>query len=174
MADGDQAALRAIYERSHRLAFILIMRITHDRQTAEELIVDVYHDVWRRAGNYDPANGTVLGWIMNQARSRALDQLRYQNRQKRVNPFPQDPLSTVDDNDLGEDFDREEIVARLRQATCVLTPEERQVIEAAFFSGMTHAEIAAQAGAPLGTIKTRIRSALAKLRRQMTADKEVS
>ena len=174
MAAGDQAALHAIYERSHRPTFSLIMRITHDRATAEELTVDVYHDVWRRAAEYDPANGTVLGWIMNQARSRALDRLRYEKRQKRVNPFPHDPLDGTGDGDLEENIDRDELAARLQSASGVLTPEERQVLVAAFFSGMTHAEIADQAGTPLGTIKTRIRSALAKLRRQMAAGKEAS
>jgi len=67
MAAGDQLALHALYERAHRIVFTLIMRITANRETAEELTVDVFHDVWRRASRYDAANGTVLGWIMNQA-----------------------------------------------------------------------------------------------------------
>src|SRR5678815_5196248 len=71
IAAGDQLALHALYERAHRLVFTLIMRITANRETAEELTIDVFHDVWRGAARYDPANGTVLGWIMNQARSRA-------------------------------------------------------------------------------------------------------
>jgi hypothetical protein len=73
IAAGDPTALRAIYDRTHRLAFTLIMRMTHDRAMSEELTIDVYHEVWRRAASYDPANGTVLGWIMHQARSRVLD-----------------------------------------------------------------------------------------------------
>jgi RNA polymerase sigma-70 factor, ECF subfamily len=172
IAAGNETALRALYDRSHRLAFTLIMRIMQDPGTAEELTVDVFHDVWRRAAAYDPANGTVLGWIMNQARSRAIDRLRYQPRQKRVTRFPHEPLGTVDGSDVEEDFDRDELGARLRAATGVLNPQERKAIEAAFFKDMTYAEIAAEAQEPLGTIKTRIRSALAKLRREMGSGKE--
>src|SRR5690349_451390 len=83
IAAGDQLALHALYERTHRIVFTLMMRITANREAAEELTIDVFHDVWRRASRYDPANGTVLGWIMNQARSRAIDRLRYENRAKR-------------------------------------------------------------------------------------------
>ena len=72
IASGDQLALHALYEMAHRSVFTLIIRITANRETAEELTIDVFHDVWRRASRYDAANGTVLGWIMNQARSRAL------------------------------------------------------------------------------------------------------
>ena len=78
IAAGDQLALHALYERAHRIVFTLVMRITANRETAEELTIDVFHDVWRRAAHYDAANGTVLGWIMNQARSRAIDRLRFE------------------------------------------------------------------------------------------------
>ena len=83
IAAGDQLALHALYERAHRPVFTLLMRMTANRETAEELTIDVFHDVWRRASRFDAANGTVLGWIMNQARSRAIDRLRFEHRQKR-------------------------------------------------------------------------------------------
>src|SRR5882757_3691384 len=83
IAAGDQFALHALYQRAHRIVFTFVMRITANRETAEELTVDVFHDVWRRASHYDAANGTVLGWIMNQARSRAIDRLRFESRKKR-------------------------------------------------------------------------------------------
>src|SRR4029453_127779 len=85
IAAGDQRALHALYTRTHRIIFTLIMRIVSNRETAEELTVDVFHDVWRRAPTYDPAGGSVIGWIMNQARSRAIDRLRFEQRKKRVN-----------------------------------------------------------------------------------------
>src|SRR6185437_7839892 len=85
IAEGDQLALHALYERAHRPVFTLIMRLTANREIAEELTVDVFHDVWRRAARYDAENGTVLGWIMNQARSRAIDRLRFESRKKRSN-----------------------------------------------------------------------------------------
>jgi RNA polymerase sigma-70 factor (ECF subfamily) len=88
IAAGDQLALHALYERAHRPVFTLIMRITANREIAEELTIDVFHDVWRRASQYDAAIGTVLGWIMNQARSRAIDRLRFQSRKKRSKRRP--------------------------------------------------------------------------------------
>src|SRR5690242_11399773 len=91
VASGEQAALHALFERSHRLVFTLAMRITCCRETAEEVTLDVFHDIWRRAWSYDPANGTVLGWIMNQARSRSLDRLRFERRKKRIDPRTHDP-----------------------------------------------------------------------------------
>src|SRR6201987_481093 len=93
IAAGDQFALHALYERAHRVVFTLMMRITANRETAEELTIDVFHDVWRRAARYDAASGTVLGWIMNQARSRAIDRLRFENRKKRSQGSEEEPLA---------------------------------------------------------------------------------
>src|SRR6476659_923230 len=95
IAAGDQLALHALYERAHRPVFTLIVRITANREIAEELTVDVFHDVWRRATRYDAARGTVLGWIMNQARSRALDRLRFESRQKRSHGDDAEPLAEI-------------------------------------------------------------------------------
>src|SRR5207253_5283903 len=108
IASGDQRALHALYERSHRIVFTLIVRITADRQTAEELTLDVFHDVWRRASTYDAANGSVVGWIMNQARSRAIDRLRFEQRKKRVNHRADSPLLTTAASDPHEAFDLRE------------------------------------------------------------------
>ena len=163
IAAGDQLALHALYERAHRLVFTLIMRITANRETAEELTIDVFHDVWRRASRYDAANGTVLGWIMNQARSRAIDRLRFESRKKRSHGGDVQPLAEVaaDPRDVLELREQGE---SLRAALAALTPDERQAIETTFFAGLTHAEAAARLNQPLGTIKTRIRSGLHKLR----------
>ena len=169
IATGDQLALHALYERAHRLVFTLAMRITANRETAEELTVDVFHDVWRRASQYDAANGTVLGWIMNQARSRALDRLRFESRKKRSHGDDLQPLAEVTadpHNELEQREQRESLCAAL----ATLTPDERQAIETTFFGGLTHAEAAARLNQPLGTIKTRIRSGLHKLRQRLTAE----
>jgi RNA polymerase sigma-70 factor, ECF subfamily len=162
IAAGDQASLHALYERTHRIVFTLVMRITANRETAEELTVDVFHDVWRRAATYDPANGSVLGWVMNQARSRAIDRVRFETRKKRVNggeSMAQE--ETVNGHDVIEEREQGRV---LRAAVARLAPHEREAIETAFFNGLTHAEAAAHLDQPLGTIKTRIRSALHKLR----------
>jgi RNA polymerase sigma-70 factor, ECF subfamily len=171
IAAGDQLALHALYEMSHRIVFTLIMRITANRETTEELTVDVFHDIWRRASGYDPANGTVLGWIMNQARSRAIDRLRFENRKKRTraDDLELPAEATPDPRDVLETRERAET---LRAALATLTPEERKAIETTFFAGFTHAEAAARLNQPLGTIKTRIRSALHKLRQTLTVEAE--
>jgi len=164
IASGDQLALHSLYERTHRLVFTLIFRITRDRETAEEVTIDVFHDVWRRAGSYDPEGGTVIGWMMNQARSRAIDRLRFAQRKKRVNGSGDNPVTATPVKDPHQSYQFAEQNQRLRCALGVLTPEERQVIETAFFSEMTYQETAEKLNQPLGTVKTRIRSGLFKLR----------
>jgi RNA polymerase sigma-70 factor, ECF subfamily len=172
IAGQDARALRILYEHMHRLVFTVALRITGSRETAEEVTLDVFHDIWRHANRYDPSAGTVVGWVMNQARSRALDRLRYEKRQKRVNPFPRDSVAATGETSADSSVERRDVGRSLRDASRVLTADERSAIEIAYFSGMSHAEIAARLDQPLGTIKTRIRSGLQKLRRVMRGDEE--
>jgi RNA polymerase sigma-70 factor (ECF subfamily) len=146
---GDHFALHALYTRTHRAVFTLIMRITSNREMAEELTLGVFHDVWRRASHFDPANGTVLAWVMNQARLRTIDQLR----------------------EYGDLLEVKEESRALRSALSVLTSHEREAIEAAFFSELTHAEVAARTNQPAETIKQRIRSGLHKLARALAGSR---
>ena len=169
IAAGDQLALHSLYEQTNRIVFTLIVRITNNRETAEELTVDVFYDVWRRASAYDPAGGSVVGWIMNQARCRAIDRLRFENRKKRINNYLENPLVTSAANDPHQAWHVKEQGQFLQDALEVLTPEERQVIESAFFSELTYQEVAAKLNQPLGTVKTRIRSGLSKLRQKLDA-----
>ncbi|HEX2139340.1 MAG TPA: sigma-70 family RNA polymerase sigma factor, partial [Woeseiaceae bacterium] len=168
IAAGDQYALRALYERSHRIVFTLAVRITNNREAAEEVTLDVFHDVWRRASRYDPADGSVVGWIMNQARSRAIDRLRFEQRKKRVKDTVDDPHPEAAGPQPDEALGVKEQARVLRDALAALTPDERQAIEIAYFSDMTHSQVAACLHQPLGTIKTRIRSGLTKLRQALT------
>jgi RNA polymerase sigma-70 factor (ECF subfamily) len=169
IAAGDQLALHALYERSHRIVFTLMMRLTANRETAEELTIDVFHDIWRRASRYEAENGTVLAWIMNQARSRAIDRLRFESRKKRS--FSEDSLPVAEmAADPHDVLALREQGEWLRASLAVLTPAERQAIETTFFAGLTHAEAAARLNQPLGTVKTRIRSALHKLRHALAAE----
>jgi RNA polymerase sigma-70 factor, ECF subfamily len=166
IAAGDQQALRALYERAHRLVFTVAARICGSRELAEEVTLDVFHDVWRRSVKYDPSDRSVVGWIMIQARSRAIDRLRFEQRRKRS----PDPQLTYDHEgvQVGAPLDVLETRQRgclLREALAALTPDERDTIETAFFSELTYSETAARLDQPLGTVKTRIRSALAKLRK---------
>ena len=169
VAAGNQSALHGLYERAHRVVFTLAVRITLDRESAEEVTLDVFHDVWRRACRYDPVNGTVLGWIMNQARSRAIDRLRFDRRKKRLDPDARDGAPADEMPDSQDLLELKQQSEALRAALAILTADERQAIEAAFFAELTHAEVAARLDQPLGTVKTRIRSGLHKLRHALAA-----
>jgi len=169
---GDQRALQELYQRTYRIVFTLALRIAHSRETAEEVTLDVFYDVWKRAATYDPAGGTVVGWIMNQTRSRAIDRLRFEQRKKRSG-HPEASASVIP---LGDDpqemASAHELTRLLRDAVRLLTPEERQAIEATFFSGLTHVQVAAQLEIPLGTVKTRVRAGLGKLRQALRARRD--
>lgn len=174
VAAGDQRALHSLYERAHRVVFTLSMRITANHETAEEVTLDVFHDVWRRASMYREADGTVLGWIMNQAHSRAIDRVRFEQRQKRMPPDAGAPLP----RDVSVPPDLFVAVRQqheaIRRALDVLTPDERQAIETAFFSELPYAEVAARLNQPVGTIKTRIRAGLHRLRQALAQEGHTS
>jgi RNA polymerase sigma-70 factor (ECF subfamily) len=166
VARGDQLAFRALYDRTHRLVFTLTMRILGNHASAEEVTLDVFHDVWRRASTYDGTGGSVLGWIMNQARSRAIDRLRFEGRKKRTQAGVEDPqVVALTSEGVAEAAEQTRV---LQQALQALTADERQAIEAAYFSEFTYVEVAERLHQPLGTIKTRIRSALGKLRKALS------
>ena len=147
VARGDQSALHQLYDRTHRPVFTVIMRLRPDRETAEALTLDVFVDVWRRALAYEPAQGTVLAWIMNLARARATA--------AEVAHSPQS----------GEG---------LRVALATLRPDERYEIEAAYFAALTRAEALATPDQPFGGVKSRIRSGLQKLRESIAGKPEAN
>jgi RNA polymerase sigma-70 factor (ECF subfamily) len=167
IARGDHRALHAVYNGLHRVVFTLMMRMTHNRETAEELTVDVFHDVWRRASTYTPEGGSVVGWIMNQARSRAIDRMRFEQRKKRVMGPLAEPEGEPAEPDPHHRATAREEERRVRDALADLSPDERRAIETAFFSELTYVETATRLNEPIGTVKTRIRSGLAKLRRAL-------
>ena len=167
IAGGDQLALHTLYRWTHRIVFTLIARTTRDRQTAEELTVDVFHDVWRRASTYTPAGGSVVGWIMNQARSRAIDRIRFEQRKKRVPGPLAGSVEGSEEPDPHHAATAREEEGLVRDALAELSQDERRAIETAFFSELTYLETASELNEPIGTVKTRIRSGLAKLRRAL-------
>ncbi len=163
VATGDPSALHALYERTHRPVFTLIMRLTSNRETAEELTVDIFDDMWRKARRYDPEKGTVLAWIMNEARAKAIDWLRLEQLQKRPQPASEGGLLILDAPDYRDVMQFNEQSGKLRAALTQLTPEERAAIEIAFFSELSYTEVASRLKQPSSRIKARIRSALRKL-----------
>lgn len=173
MAAGDQRALRALYERTHRLVFTFLARLLNDRRSAEEVTVDTFHAVWQRAARYDPTGGPVLGWIMNQARTRAIDRLRYEQRKKRTaRPCADDGSADGGTDSADEAIEAIQQGQALRESLSVLTSGEREAIEAAFFLELSYPEVATRLNQPLGTVKTRIRSGLEKLRQALSVQEE--
>jgi RNA polymerase sigma-70 factor, ECF subfamily len=168
MAGGDEYALSSLYDRSSRLVFGLLLRILNDAGMAEEVLLDVYMQVWRQAGKYDPERGKTLAWIITIARSRAIDRLR-STRQEEMRKESLDGAnytlaltSAFEDPTIAPE--RQRIV---RSALDSLPPEQREVIEMAYYLGLSHSEIAARLGQPLGTVKTRTRLGMMKLREQL-------
>jgi RNA polymerase sigma-70 factor (ECF subfamily) len=185
-AARDQLAFRTLYERTHRLVFTLMVRLTNNRETAEELTLDVFQGVWERAPEYRVAEaGSVVAWIMNQARSRAIDRLRFDNRKKRTahrkkrtahhkKRTAQSWDTGVGDEDApGADaaLESQQRASRLQDALAILTGAERTAIEMAYFSEVSYARVAELLNEPTGTIKTRIRSGLTKLRGELLGEK---
>jgi RNA polymerase sigma-70 factor, ECF subfamily len=165
IAAGDQQAITALYDGTSKLVFGLVLRILGDRSVAEEVLFDVYTQVWRQAARYDPARGGPLGWITTIARSRAIDRLRSDK------PLQQeDELSdtTASRETSASSPETNAALAEMREivrgALDLLSAEQREIIELAYYSGMTQTEIAAHLALPLGTVKTRTRLAMMKLR----------
>lgn len=165
IAAGDQLALHALYERAQRPVFTLMLRLTASPATAEELTVDVFLDLWRLAPAYDPAKGTVLAWVMNQARARAIEHLDAKRRDQGSDVSPAGPVA--DPNNV---LELQRQGKAMRAALTALTPDERRALETTFFTGRTHAETAVWMNQPFGAIKTLLRSALYKLRQALTAE----
>lgn len=168
MAAGDHPALATCYDLIGSVVFSLAVRMLRDRAAAEDVSQDIFVQVWRQAGNYDTSRGTPEAWIMMIARTRILDRIRARGAGvvlKSVGEnLPDAPAADDWPDDLA--VTRED-AANVRQALGELPAEQRQAVELAFFDGLTHMEISEKTGVPLGTIKTRIRLGLMKIRDQL-------
>lgn len=173
VASRDEVAMGDLYDATCARVFGLSLKILRDRAAAEESTLDVYAQVWREAGRYDPARGGVLAWILNLARSRAIDIFRTRARSSAQEETLNLSLVLADLSPGPEEFSLEaERARKVRTALRGLPEEQRRVIEAAFFGGLSHTEVAEALGQPLGTVKTRIRTGLATLRRALGSAEE--
>ena len=162
---GHSDALAELYDETSGLLYGLALRILNDPADAEEVVLDVYQQVWKSPHTFDPGRGTVWGWLAVLTRSRAIDRLRSMGS-RRARELPLEPgFETRGNSPVPE---AESIFAEerklVRRALGMLAPEQREAIELAFFRGLTHVEVAEAMGAPLGTIKTRIRIGMRKMR----------
>jgi len=170
-AAGSEPALAALYDVTHRKVYGLTLRILGDRSLAEEAVVDVFTQVWRCATRFDAARGNGLTWLLTLARSRAIDIRRNRRSRTRMEV----DLETAEPRPATTPGPEEAALAggraeRVRRALQTLSPAQREAIEAAFYEGMTHSEIAEALGKPLGTVKSRLRLALVALREALTED----
>ena len=151
LAEGDTTALQALYDRHAGQVMVLCLRILRDRARAEEVVGDVFWELWDRADRYRPDRGAPIAYVMTLARSRAIDRLRSRAATHRdAGPFESAAAS--------------ELSVRIRRALSGLSDAERRAVEMSFFDGLSHGEIADALREPLGTVKSRIRQGLLRLR----------
>jgi RNA polymerase sigma-70 factor (ECF subfamily) len=175
IATRDEAALAEFYDRHSRLAYSIIMRILRNPSEAEEVLQETFVRIWSRADTYDSLRGSPVAWLARIARNRAVDRLR--SRRALANVAVEPAVHAGDDaarlvepvtSDTPERaLEGHTMAGAVRTALATLTPEQRELIEAAFFEGYTHSELAIRFGVPLGTVKTRIRMGLSALRDQL-------
>ncbi len=165
VAAGDQLAMASLYESSSRVVYGLLLRILNEHGLAEEVLLDVYMQVWRQAGSYDEGRGSPMAWMLTIARSRAIDRLR-SGRQELLlrESFEALEENARSETDVEEAAEIAEVQGKVRDALESLPAEQREVIELAYYAGLSHSEIALQLEQPLGTVKTRTRLGMMKLR----------
>jgi RNA polymerase sigma-70 factor (ECF subfamily) len=160
IAAGQDDALSRLYDEASPLVFSIALRILANHADAEEVTLDVFSQVWRHARSWDPARGSVTAWLVLLARSRSLDHARRRKARAPKDPLPEPPPSALPDAQV----EHQQLRDRIQTALSQLTAPQREALDLAFFRGLSHAEIAKQLGEPLGTIKSRIRTALLRLK----------
>ena len=162
-AAGDERAVGLLYDRYGTVLYAVAFRVLGERADAEEVVLEAFTQAWRDAPRFEPGRGSVAGWLTTIARSRALDLVRARTRRSRITAAaaaeapaaPPGPDSALD---------HEERRREVRRALDALSPTQRQAIELAYFEGLSQSEIAERLQEPLGTIKTRVRLGMQKLR----------
>jgi RNA polymerase sigma-70 factor (ECF subfamily) len=172
-AQGDQAALATLYDRTSPQVYGLVLKILDNREAAEEVTLDVYTQVWRQAHTYDETRGSPGGWLMTLARTRAIDRFRAGAAERdRLNPLDAIESMASEDNTPEDDLAGHQRRRHVQQALALLTAEQRQAIALAYFYGLSQSEISEKLKLPLGTIKTRMRLGMLKLREALAPYQE--
>ncbi|HQR68856.1 MAG TPA: sigma-70 family RNA polymerase sigma factor [Thermoanaerobaculia bacterium] len=168
---GDASALEALHARYASPVYSLVWKVLQNAEEAEDVALDVFWQVWRQADRYDPSRGAPPAWIFTLARSRAIDRLRARHRREDRTISFDDPEMNLDP--LDEKASPDQVASfrqtrdAVREAMESLSPVQREAVELAFFQGLTHVEIAEKLRQPLGTIKTRIRQGLIRLKNRL-------
>jgi RNA polymerase sigma-70 factor (ECF subfamily) len=167
IGEGDLQSFEKLYRRFGAVLFATIVRVLNHREAAEDVLQEVFLQIWEKAPLYDPARGKPLTWALTLARNRAIDRLRSTRRSQRVRDEIEREAHAFDSLDPRSSADAMEAVEKgtlVRDAMKKLSKEQREAVALAFFSGLTQTEIAERLGEPLGTIKARIRRGMMRLR----------
>ena len=167
MGEGDEQALGLFYDRWHSLVHAIVLRIVLRRDDAEDVVEEAFWQAWRQAKRYDASRGAVQTWLLTIARSRALDKVRSQRRLREDSIETEDGeivVQRASESDPGMDAESSERRAIVGKAMRELPAEQREALELGYFGGLSQSEIAERTGLPLGTVKTRMRLAMQKLR----------
>lgn len=163
VAARDDTALGVLYDRHGGLAFGLAYRVLRDRGQAEDVVQEAFLSVWRRAATFDAGKGSARGWLMSIVHNAAIDRRRGRFRHQQDEVDIEDHAWRLADDDVWDDVSRRLDREHVRQALAEIPQEQRETLELAYFGGLTQAEIAAQTGEPLGTVKSRARLGLRRL-----------
>ena len=156
---GDQRAMAELYDRYSSVVYAVALRVLGDTMAAEDVLQEVFLQLWRNPGAFDAARGSLGAWLAVISRNRAIDTLRKRKPQTDI----EDVIVSVEP-DLASEADRSRAAEKVRGALGAMPPAQRSALEMAYFQGLSHSEIASKTGEPLGTIKTRIRTGLQHLR----------
>lgn len=165
MALGDETALSKIYDRYSGHVYSVALRILQDPALAEEILQDVFYKLWLDVADFDPQRGSLAGWLVVIARNRAISRLR---KRKLLNTGEIPDMQVPAPETLASTMENRLMLDQIRSALDELPRPQRQALDLAYFEGLTHSEIAERTGEPLGTIKSRLRSALNSLRKAVT------
>ncbi len=155
-------ALSRVYDLYSTVVYSVAMRVLRDSAAAEDVMQEVFLKLWQQPESFADHRGSLCGWLAVVARNRSIDKIRSSRRMENV-----DDLQLSNNIDLGADAEREIMLGKVRVVLETMPADQRQAVEMAFFEGHTHTEIAQQTGQPLGTVKTRIRSALITIRKAL-------
>src|SRR6202789_2995466 len=161
---GDERAMAGLFDRYSKIVYSVSLRVLRDTASAEDVMQEIFMQVWRKPNSFVATKGSLGGWLAVVARNRSIDTLRRKRPSEQV-----DEMNLASTCDLASEAERSLLMERARAAVLLLPVEQRKTLEMAFFDGLTHSEIAEMTGDPLGTVKTRIRSALLTLRKAFQA-----
>ncbi len=175
LAHGDMDAFQILYDRFNVVVYSTALRVLGDASAAEDVIQEVFLRLWRRPERFDPERGRFVSWILSATRNRAIDELRGRGRRKRFETDPPEAAENSADPDLRGDPIHLAVVseaqAAVRRALLLLPAEQRRALEMAYFGGMTQVEIAEMLMQPMGTIKTRMRVGMQKMRAALAVER---